>query len=94
MKDELLWEEGNPLRENHSKDLRCINPKCAVYQIEDYDLGRLTRMAIGVKKAPDSSINGAYAMIVSCPRCGTDYWWHIRESIAQGIKEEKFNTPA
>jgi len=91
-RESLIWGEGYPTKENHSNDLKCINPECTNATILFGNTLDNKDSIIGVKEAPWARQDRSYhlALMCECPSCFTRYWHHISESDADMVKMIKF----
>ena len=73
----LIWGEGNPTPENHSRALTCLNSECRLKN-KFFDEDKRKNFTVGIKKAPYvSGNNEQLAQIVECPECFEKWWTHI-----------------
>ena len=83
----LLWEDGFPIRENHTKDITCTNNDCE--NRNKFSLTEVFRI-VGVKKAPYDYNNMPYALMLECKKCFKISWYHLSEDSAERFDEKSY----
>jgi hypothetical protein len=89
--DELIFGEGEPGFENHSRDYLCPTRDCNINS-QLSDIFGVLNTVVGVKLAPFPSTGfiqdplRIFAIICECEKCFEYYWFHGDEKFAKMIR--------